>query len=674
MNSELENKQISLEIEDKNNEIVPAIEETEEIIESIISKDTTEDEETTEEIKKIDETPIEQVSDVKNTDALVTEEDIFSEINPDNDDASDTTTDFSELSKEEILVKLKELIHEGDIELTRKQIDILKSQYYKTQKAEFEKLKSEIIGNAGEDINYEIPKDPTEDYLKELMTDYKKKKTEHAVKQELEKEKHFDRKNEIIEKIKGLANGEESVNKTFAEFKELQQEWLKIGLVPASKATSLWKNYQLQIERFYDLVRINKELRDLDFKKNLEHKINLCEKAEELLLETDAVASYKSLQELHDLWKELGPVPADKREEIWDRFSIASKKIRQTYQDYFEKLKEERKVNYEQKLILCEKAEAIADAETPSTGKEWGNQTEKILELQKIWKTIGMVPKEVNAEVYEIFRAACNRFFNTKKEFFEIINEELNLNYQKKLEFCVTAESLQDSTDWKKTTEIYLNLQRKWKEVGPAPKKYSDQVWKRFRLACDKFFNAKSEFFSNIDKEHKINLDKKEDLIKEIKEFVPKENQSDNINSIKSFQTRWTQIGYVANFQKDRLYNEFREVINEIYEKLNLSKNSLDVSNFNSKVEILKETGEIEGLQRERSKILRRIQELNLEINQYENNMGFFSSGSDSILKDFEKKINKAKEEIKTLKEKKKSIDLAEREIKKKDTTDEQND
>jgi hypothetical protein len=674
MNSELENKQNSLKIEDKNNEIVPAIEETEEIIESVISKETTENEETMEEIKKIEETPIEQVSDVKNTDALVAEEDIFSEINPDDDDASDTETDFSELSKEEILVKLKELIHEGDIELTRKQIDILKSQYYKTQKAEFEKLKSEIIGNVGEDINYEMPKDPTEDYLKELMTDYKKKKTEHAVKQELEKEKHFARKNEIIEKIKGLANGEESVNKTFAEFKELQQEWLKIGQVPASKATSLWKNYQLQIERFYDLVRINKELRDLDFKKNLEHKINLCEKAEELLLETDAVASYKNLQELHDLWKELGPVPADKREEIWDRFSIASKKIRQTYQDYFEKLKEERKVNYEQKLILCEKAEAIADAETPSTGKEWGNQTEKILELQKIWKTIGMVPKEVNAEVYERFRGACNRFFNTKKEFFEIINEELNLNYQKKLEFCVTAESLQDTTDWKKTTEIYLNLQRKWKEVGPAPKKYSDQVWKRFRLACDKFFNAKSEFFSNIDKEHKINLDKKEDLIKEIKEFVPKENQSDNINSIKSFQTRWTQIGYVANFQKDRLYNEFREVINEIYEKLNLSKNSLDVSNFNSKVEILKETGEIEGLQRERSKILRRIQELNLEINQYENNMGFFSSGSDSILKDFEKKINKAKEEIKTLKEKKKSIDLAEREIKKKDTKDEQND
>ncbi|MDD2386248.1 MAG: DUF349 domain-containing protein [Bacteroidales bacterium] len=601
------------------------------------------------------------------------EDDIFNEIETElnEDEIPDTAEtgeeDYSLLTKEEILSKLKVLIHEGNIEESKKDIEILKGQYYKTQTAEYERLKEELIAQTGDTANFEMPKDSTEDYLKELLADYKKKKAEFAGSLEQEKEKNLQLKIEIIEKIKVLANSEESLNKTFAEFKDLQQNWLNIGHVPAAEATGLWRNYQLQIERFYDFVKINKELRDLDFKKNLEQKIELCEKAEELLLETDALASYKSLQELHNLWKELGPVPADKREEVWDRFSIISKKIRQAYQQYFEKLKEERNVNYEQKVILCEKAEEIANAVNPTTSKEWVEQTEKVMELQKIWKTIGMVPKEVNNEIYERFRVACNRFFNVKKEFYDVVNEELNINYQKKLEICVSAESLQDSTDWKKSTSVFLDLQKQWKTVGPVPRKYSDQIWKRFRAACNKFFDAKTVFYSSIEIEHKDNLQKKEDLIKEILEFKPLEDQTQNISKIKGFQAAWTEIGYVANSQKDRLYNEYRSAINNIYEKLNLSKNTIEVSNFNSKVEVLKETGELSGLQNERNKILKRIQEINLEINQYENNMGFFSSGSDSILKDFEKKINKAKDEVKTLKEKKKAVDLAEREITNKD-------
>ncbi|MDD4150168.1 MAG: DUF349 domain-containing protein, partial [Bacteroidales bacterium] len=273
----------------------------------------------------------------------------------------------------------------------------------------------------------------------------------------------------------------------------------------------------------------------------------------------------------------------------------------------------------------------------------------------------------VNSEIYERFRAACNRFFNAKKEFFDVINEELNINYQKKLELCVSAESLQDSTDWKKSTAAFLDLQKQWKTVGPVSRKYTDQIWKRFRAACNAFFNAKSEFYSHIEIEHKENLEKKENIIKEILEFKPIPNQAENISQIKNFQAAWTEIGYVSNSQKDRLYNEYRSAINSIYEKLNLNKSTIDASNFNSKVEVLKETGEISALQNERTKILRMIQDLTQEINQYENNMGFFSSGSDSILKDFEKKINKAKDEIKALKEKKKSIDLAEREILNKD-------
>ncbi|PLX09076.1 MAG: DUF349 domain-containing protein [Marinilabiliales bacterium] len=670
MSSELENKQEGLAKEGNNSDVEAKIVENE-----VQNKETDVLDSNEKEVKESDINSAEvEKSEIANSDTeKENEEDIFTDIT-DEDSNEDEEEDFSELSKEEILEKLRLLIHESEIDKSRKSIETLKSQYYKLQKSEYDKIKKDLKEKAGDDVEFKMPKDPTEDYLKEPMVDYKKKKAEFATSQDKKKEDNLQKKLDIIEKIKGLANSEESLNKTFNEFKDLQQEWLEIGNVPASEATNLWKNYQLQIERFYYLVRINKELRDLDFKKNLEQKLELCEKAEELLLETDAVASYKNLQELHNLWKELGPVPADKREEIWDRFSLASKKIRQAYQEHFEKLKDERKANYEQKLVLCEKAEAIANAESPNNGKEWGEQTEKVLELQKIWKTIGMVPKEVNTEVYERFRAACNRFFNAKKEFFETINEELNGNYQRKLELCVSAESLQDSTDWKKSTEAFFDLQKRWKEIGPAPKKHSDQVWKRFRAACDKFFNAKSDFYSNIDKEHKENLIKKETLIKEIQEFKPGKEQAENINSIKEFQKRWTEIGYVANKHKDRLYTEYRSAVNYIYEKLNLNKNALDISNFNSKIEVLKETGEANGLKKERSRILKRIQDLNLEINQYENNMGFFSSGSDSILKDFEKKINKAKTEIKTLKEKKKSIDLAERELKKKDSNDEQND
>lgn len=582
--------------------------------------------------------------------------------------------DYSQFTREEAIEELRTLIHETNVDDSRKDIETLKNHFYKKQKLEYDDIRKQLQEQAGEDGEIKMPKDTLEDYLKELMADYKKKKSELAQEQEKEKEKNLALKNEVIEKIKGLANSEESLNVTFNEFKQLQQEWGKIGSVPSSEANTLWKNYQLQIERFYDLVKINKELRDLDFKKNLDKKIQLCEKAEELLLKTDIVATYKDLQKLHEIWKEYGPVPSDKREEVWDRFSITTKKIRQSYQDHFEKQKEERNANYEQKIILCEKAEEIAQTEAPKNGKEWGDVSNSVLELQKVWKTIGMVPKEVNTEIYERFRAACNKFFEAKKEYFDVINADLNENYQKKLDLCVSAESMQDNTEWKKTTEMFFDLQKKWKDIGAVPRKSSDQIWKRFRAACDHFFNTKSNFYKNIDQEHKDNLVKKEDLIKEINSFEASKDQKENISKIKEFQTRWTEIGYVANSQKDRLYKEYKSSVNDIYDKLNLSKNSLDASNFNSRVEVMKETGEINGLQKERSKILRQIQELNSEINQIENNMGFFSSGSGSIIKDFQKKIDNAQDQVKALKDKKKAIDLAEREIKNKDKKDEQND
>jgi hypothetical protein len=681
MSTEMENKLNNLEIGVENsvqNEIigenlpVEAETVTENTVAQEILPDTGEAEitetvaEVTAEAEILEKTEDVFISDIEIEEHEAILGEVGSEAN-----AELSSTDFSGLNNDDIIVKLRFLIHETNVDESRKSIESLKNQFYKNLKNEQERLRQEIKDKTGDDIGVELPKDEREEYLKELMVDYRKKKGELNQLLEAEKLNNLKLKEEIIEKIKGLANSENPLNKTFIEFKSLQQEWLKIGPVPNNEANNLWRGYQLQIERFYDLVKINNELRDLDFKRNLEQKFELCQKAEELLLMTDVVAAYKQLQEYHDLWKELGPVPSDKREEVWDRFSITSKKIRQNYQDHFEKLKEERNSNYEQKLILCEKAEAVLNDVSPNSAKEWSDISDQILELQKIWKTIGMVPSNVNNEIYERFRNACNKFFDTKKEYFGAINDELNTNLQKKIELCVNAESIKDSTEWKKTTEIFFDLQHKWKEIGAVPKKNSEQVWKRFRSACDHFFNSKSSFYSNIDSEQKENLKKKEDLIAEVLAFVPSENQNDNISIVKEFQNRWTDIGFVASSQKDRLYAEFRSAINDIFNKLNLNRNSLELSNFNSKVESMKDSGSANGLAKERSRVLQRIQELNSEILQIENNMGFFSSGSENIIRDFKKKIEKAQEEIKTLKEKKKSIDLAERELKKKEESNE---
>lgn len=596
------------------------------------------------------------VNDIKNEQDEMLEKD-----NADNSDDK-----YSQLNNDEIIEKLRNLIYETNVDENRKEIEQLKSLFYKNLKQSQDSLRQEIKNSTGNEIGLGIPKDPNEEYLKELWAEYGKKKAELLKLQEEERVENLKRKEEIIEKIKVLANGEESMNKTFNEFKALQQEWLNIGQVPSSDAKGLWNNYQLQIERFYDFVKINKELRDLDFKRNLEQKIEFCEKAEELLLLTDAIEASKQLQELHELWKELGPVPSDKRVEIWERFSEVSKKIRKNYQDHFEKLKEEREANYKQKIILCEKTENILADTIPSNGNEWALLSEQVLEFQRIWKTIGMVPNAVNNEVYDRFRVACNKFFEAKTEFFNGINKELKENLQKKVELCINAESLKDSTDWKKTTELFLDLQKKWKEIGAIPKKSSDQVWKRFRAACDHFFTAKSAFYSNIEEEHKINLEKKEVLIAEINKYLPVENQSENVNKVKEFQNSWTGIGYVSNSHKDRLYNDYKEAINNLYKKLNINKSSIEISNFNTKVEAIKESGAANELTKERNRILQKIKELNTEILQIENNMGFFASGSESLIMDFNKKIEKAQTEIKTLKEKKKAVDLAERELNKK--------
>ncbi len=572
--------------------------------------------------------------------------------------------DFASLNKEEILEKVRYYIHESEIEDIRKEVDILRKLYYAKQREEIEQIKKELREKAGEGIEIETPKDPTEDYFKELMEDFRKKREEFLRRQEAEKEKNYQAKLAIIEKIKLLGNSE-SVSQSHNDFKALQKEWMEIGQVPADKHKELWENYQVQVSKYYDLLKINRELRELDYRKNLEQKIVLCEKMEGLLLEPSIVTAYRKSLDLFKEWKEIGPVQNDKREEIWDRFNEVRTKIFNAFQEYNEKQKAEREANYEQKVLLCEKIEAmLADEELPKSGKDWLVASQKVLELQAVWKTIGMVPTAVNTEIYERFRGSCNKFFDLKKDFFDKMNSDLDENLRKKTELCVTAESLQDSTDWKKTTEMFYDLQKKWKEIGPAPKKHSDQIWGRFRAACNKFFDAKSQFYSNIEAEHQFNLDKKVNLISEVKAYVPVEDQKQNIETIKSFRTRWNEIGYVASADKDRLYKEFKEAIDAIFATINLNKNDLELSSFNSQIELMKETGEISALQKERAGIVRKMQDLTAEMAQIENNLGFLSSGSESIINEFRRKIDKIKNEISLLKDKKKAIDLAERELK----------
>lgn len=611
---------------------------------------------------KFEEPVAEPVADVLQE--VVPEQEPEAEAQPEVKEPEVTEADFAGLNKEEILEKIRYYVHDSEKEDCKKEIDILRKLYYERQREDHESLKRELREKAGEGVEIEMPKDPTEDYFKELMEDYRKQREERLRRQEEIKEKNYEKKLAIIEKIKQLGNSE-SVSQSYNDFRALQKEWSEIGMVPAEKNKELWENYQMHVSNYYNLLKINRELRELDYKKNLEQKIALCEKMEELLLETNIITAYRKSIELFNEWKEIGPVPNDKREEIWDRFNEVRTKIFNNFKEYNEKQKSEREANYEQKVLLCERIEAmVADDALPTNGKDWVVASQKVLELQALWKTIGMVPTAVNTEIYERFRTSCNKFFDLKKEYFDRMNSDLEENLRKKTELCVTAESLQDSTDWKKTTEMFYDLQRKWKEIGPAPKKHSDQIWGRFRAACNKFFDAKSQFYSNIEAEHQMNLEKKENLISEVKAYVPVEDQAQNVEKIKEFRTRWNEIGYVASADKDRLYKEFKEAVDKIFATINLNRNDLELSAFNTQIEMIKESGEVSALQKERSAIVHKIQDLTVEIAQIENNLGFFSSGSDSIVKEFKKKIEKIKNEIAVLKDKKKAIDIAERELK----------
>ncbi len=433
-------------------------------------------------------------------------------------------------------------------------------------------------------------------------------------------------------------------------------------MVPQNEVKNLWETYHHHVEKFYDYVNINRELRDLDLKKNLETKIEICEKAEELLLETNIKKAFNELQVLHDQFREVGPVPKESKDDIWNRFKEATTKINKRHQEYFLSLKEEQKNNLQAKTLICEKLEEI-NTNSYVNHKDWKAVTDEVLGLQQMWKTIGFAPKKYNNTIYERFRVACDEFFNRKKDFNGGVKEEENNNLQLKTELCIQAEALKDSTDWKNTTRELINLQKEWKKIGPVPRKKSDVTWKRFRSACDEFFNNKEEHFKTLGSKQEENLKQKEILLTELESFKTGDDAKSDLNALKSFQKRWAEIGHVPIEKKNTIQDKYRELINSKFDNLNISKEEKNIVQFKARVETFsKGGGSRTKINEEREKIVQKMRKLENDITVWENNIGFFnnSKNAESLIKDVEKKIDKAKTELMQLKDQIKMLDKIE--------------
>ncbi|MBN1821184.1 MAG: DUF349 domain-containing protein [Prolixibacteraceae bacterium] len=562
--------------------------------------------------------------------------------------------DYANLSQVELINTLRDLLDKNEGQDIKRNIEAIKSQFYKLLIKEKEDSKEEFIAGGGIEEEYIEEKSPYEQDIKDLLKRYRYLKIELNKKLEVVKEDNLKLKYDVIEEIKNLINREESINKTFQEFRDLQNKWREIGLVPQSKMKDLWDTYHFHVENFYNYIKINKELRDLDLKKNLELKIKLCERAEELLLEPSIIKAFNTLQKLHERWRETGPVPHDKKDEIWERFKSATSKINKKHQEFFESRKSEQKTNLTAKATLCEKAEDIANSEIVSH-RDWDLRSKELVELQKVWRTIGFAPKRDNNRIYERFRIACDKFFDKRREFYSKNKEIQQENLQMKIDLCVQAESLKESNDWKKATQDFIDIQKKWKEIGPVPRKHSDQVWKRFRDACDFFFNMKSKHFSDVDGEQVDNLKLKEELIIEVENFKPSKDIDANLKQLKEFQRRWTEIGHVPIKQKDIVQNKFRNAINKHFDDLKLDDSKRDILKFKNKVSSITETSRGKNKMRlERDKYLNQLKQLESDLVLLDNNIGFFakSKNAEALIADVEKKIERTKEKIELLKKK----------------------
>jgi len=562
-------------------------------------------------------------------------------------------------TKKEVLDRVKEIAHAEEIP-QKDEVEYLKTAFYKLHIAEREAQQKAYLEAGGAPEAYQVMPDEDEESFKAEMGIIKERRQQQFREQEAEKEENLKKKLDLIEKLKAMVTSPEEASKTYQEFKALQQEWREIKNVPAERANELWRNYQLYVEQFYDLLKLNSEARELDFKKNLEAKTHLCEAAEKLADEEDVISAFHQLQKLHQEYREIGPVAKELREEIWQRFKAASTVINKRHQQHFDDLRAREEENLAKKTALCERVEAICNEENKNTA-DWEKHTKEIIDIQTEWKTIGFAPQKMNVKIFERFRAACDAFFASKAEHFRELKDSFKENADKKRALIEKAKALQDSTDWRSTSDKLIALQKEWKAIGVVPKKLGDQLWEEFLAACNKFFEARNAQGADQRNEERQNMEKKLDVIERLK-AVAEEGGDDLQAKVQKLVEEYNSIGHVPFREKDKIYKQYHEVLDKLYKELNVNVAKRRLNKFKDNLKQVAERGE-QALDNERARLMRQYDAIKQDVQTYENNLGFLTASSkkgNSLIEEMNRKIQKLKDDMQLVKEKIKAIDAAE--------------
>ena len=600
-----------------------------------------------------DKKPQEMIPQDEELPELVADEDLMEE-----EEAEEVELDIEGKTKDELSAMLEEIVQEPDVNKIKDKVTAVRVRFMQLNKEDMDKEYEAFLEGGGDKEAYQHEMDDAEKRFNAAFGIFKANRAKQNELLDAQKLENLAQKQAILEELKQLIASEETLKKTYDDFRVLQDKWKTIGQVPATENANLWNTYHFLVEKFFDKVNINRELRDLDMKKNLDAKIVLCEKAEELMDEKSMAKAFKELQKLHEEWKEIGPVPQDKKDEIWERFKAATDKINAIRREHYSKIQEEQNANHETKTALCEKAEELL-AEENTTINAWQKKSEELSELFKVWKTVGPAPKKQNEDIWARFKGTMDTFFAKKKEFFASLKDKQTENLERKINLCIEAEGLQESTEWKKATERFKKMQEEWKTIGPVPKRHADKIWKRFRAACDTFFSRKAEHFGGLKEEETANLAAKQAIIEEIKNFELKPSRAENMDAIKALQKRWIEIGHVPMKYKDSINTEYRNAVDALFDRMRNNQNEITTNEYKEMVELMKDDPESgDKMRREKTNLANKIQKLRDEISVLENNIGFFSNSKNSELMkaEYEKKINKAKNDLKVLEAKLKII------------------
>lgn len=576
---------------------------------------------------------------------------VAADVATDDNKAKEAVPAIDEMSEADIIITLTALAQAGADEISRDEVSRLKQRYYALRKATDEEARKQFIANGNDPEAFIPEEDPADEVLRQLLNSIKEKKAARAAEVEAELQRNYEKKNALIDEITAMSNDTDNVNRHFTRFREIQQEFKSVGDVAPQQMSDQWKRYQEAVEIFYDQLKVNKDLRDYDFKKNLETKLQLCAEAEQLDAEADVIAAFKRLQDLHVTWRETGPVDKEQREEIWTRFKEASAVVNKKYQAFFEERKAREQENENAKTAICERLEAL-DFDALKSFNAWNDMTKTILQAQEDWRKLGFASKKANNALFTRFRAVCDKFFAQKAEYYKSVKEDMAANLEKKIALCEQAEALKDSTDWKATADKLTELQRRWKTIGSVPKKRSDEVWKRFQEACDFFFEQKKRDLSQSRKSEQENLRAKRALTASLKEIAADAPRQEVVAAIKDAQARWNEIGHVPFREKDKVYEEFRAVINELYKVHDLKDTRANFARFENSINEMSDSGK---LSRERERLARVLETKRSELTTYQNNLGFFnfkSTSGSSMLRDIERKTQRIRDDIADLEKK----------------------